>query len=38
LITATLLTLFVLPAMYLLLELRAERAHPPVPADWENQQ
>jgi hypothetical protein len=26
----------VLPAMYLLLELRAERAHPPVPADWEN--
>ena len=36
LITATLLTLFVLPAMYLLLELRAERAHPGVPDEWEN--
>jgi cobalt-zinc-cadmium resistance protein CzcA len=36
LITATLLTLLVLPAMYLLLELRAEKAHPAVPAEWEN--
>ena len=36
LITATLLTLFVLPAMYLLLELRAERTHPAVPDEWEN--
>jgi cobalt-zinc-cadmium resistance protein CzcA len=36
LITATLLTLLVVPVMYLLLEIRAERAHPPVPADWEN--
>jgi len=36
LITATLLTLLVLPAMYILLELRAEKAHPAVPAEWEN--
>jgi hypothetical protein len=30
------LTLLVLPSMYLLLELRAEKAHPAVPAEWEN--
>ena len=36
LVTATLLTLLVLPAMYLLLERRHERKHPVVPADWEN--
>ena len=36
LVTATLLTLFVLPAMYLLIERRHEKSHPAVPADWEN--
>lgn len=36
LVTATLLTLFVLPAMYLLLERRHEKRHPAVPAHWEN--
>ena len=36
LITATLLTLFVLPALYLLIERRYEKTHPAVPPDWEN--
>jgi len=36
LITATLLTLLVLPAIYLILERQAEKAHPAIPADWEN--
>ena len=36
LVTATLLTLLVLPAMYLLIERRHEKSHPVVPADWEN--
>jgi len=36
LVTATLLTLFVLPAMYLLIERRHEKAHPAIPSDWEN--
>ena len=36
LVTATLLTLFVLPAMYLLIERQYEKSHPAVPADWEN--
>jgi cobalt-zinc-cadmium resistance protein CzcA len=36
LITATLLTLLVLPAIYLLLERQAEKAHPAIPPDWEN--
>ncbi|HTP44946.1 MAG TPA: efflux RND transporter permease subunit, partial [Candidatus Acidoferrum sp.] len=36
LITATLLTLFVLPAMYEVIERWHERAHPGIPADWEN--
>jgi len=34
--TATLLTLLVLPAIYLLLERQAEKRHPAIPADWEN--
>jgi cobalt-zinc-cadmium resistance protein CzcA len=34
--TATLLTLFVLPSLYLLLEQQAEKRHLPVPAHWEN--
>ena len=36
LVTATLLTLLVLPAMYLLIERRYEKTHPAVPAHWEN--
>src|SRR5215467_3764219 len=36
LVTATLLTLFVLPSIYLLLEQQAERRHLPIPAHWEN--
>jgi heavy metal efflux system protein len=36
LVTATLLTLFVLPSIYLLLEQQAEKRHLPVPAHWEN--
>jgi heavy metal efflux system protein len=36
LVTATLLTLLVLPSMYLLLERRAEKAHLAIPPDWEN--
>jgi cobalt-zinc-cadmium resistance protein CzcA len=36
LITATLLTLFVLPALYQMLERQHERSHPVVPAHWEN--
>ena len=36
LITATLLTLLVLPSLYLVLEIRAEKAHPAVPPEWEN--
>ena len=36
LVTATLLTLFVLPSVYLLLEQKAEKAHLPIPAHWEN--
>ena len=36
LVTATLLTLLVLPAMYLLIERWYERSHPVVPAHWEN--
>ena len=36
LITATLLTLLVLPSLYLLLERQAEKAHLAIPPDWEN--
>jgi cobalt-zinc-cadmium resistance protein CzcA len=36
LITATLLTLLVLPSIYLLLERQAEKRHLAIPADWEN--
>jgi cobalt-zinc-cadmium resistance protein CzcA len=36
LITATLLTLFVLPSLYLLLEQQAAKRHLEIPADWEN--
>jgi heavy metal efflux system protein len=36
LVTATLLTLFVLPSIYLLLEQQAEKRHLAVPAHWEN--
>jgi heavy metal efflux system protein len=36
LVTATLLTLFVLPSLYLLLEQQAEKRHMPIPPDWEN--
>ncbi|HJZ63562.1 MAG TPA: CusA/CzcA family heavy metal efflux RND transporter [Candidatus Acidoferrum sp.] len=36
LITATLLTLFVLPALYQMLERQQEKSHPVVPAHWEN--
>ncbi len=36
LISATLLTLLVLPAMYLLMERQAEKAHLAIPPDWEN--
>jgi cobalt-zinc-cadmium resistance protein CzcA len=36
LISATLLTLLVLPSMYLLLERQAEKAHLAIPPDWEN--
>jgi cobalt-zinc-cadmium resistance protein CzcA len=36
LITATLLTLFVLPSLYLLLEQQAANRHLEIPADWEN--
>jgi cobalt-zinc-cadmium resistance protein CzcA len=37
LVTATLLTLFVLPSIYLLLERQAEKRHLPVPAHWETE-
>jgi len=36
LVTATLLTLFVLPSIYLLLEQQAEKRRLPIPAHWEN--
>jgi cobalt-zinc-cadmium resistance protein CzcA len=36
LITATLLTLLVLPSIYLLLERQAEKSHRAVPPEWEN--
>jgi cobalt-zinc-cadmium resistance protein CzcA len=36
LVTATLLTLFVLPSLYLLLEQQAEKRRLPIPAHWEN--
>jgi heavy metal efflux system protein len=36
LITATLLTLFVLPSLYLVLEQQAAKRHLEIPADWEN--
>jgi len=36
LVTATLLTLLVLPAIYLLVERQTEKAHPEIPPDWEN--
>jgi cobalt-zinc-cadmium resistance protein CzcA len=36
LITATMLTLFVLPSLYLLLEQQAAKRHLEIPADWEN--
>jgi len=36
LITATLLTLFVLPALYQMMERQHEKSHPVVPAHWEN--
>ena len=36
LITATLLTLLVVPSIYLLLERRFEGAHPTVPSDQED--
>src|SRR5215471_654538 len=36
LVTATLLTLFVLPSIYLLLEQQADRRRLPIPAHWEN--
>src|SRR5882762_2915719 len=36
LISATLLTLLVLPSIYLLVERQAEKAHLSIPPDWEN--
>lgn len=36
LITATLLTLLVLPTLYLLIERRAQKRHLEIPPDWEN--
>ncbi|HTT33575.1 MAG TPA: CusA/CzcA family heavy metal efflux RND transporter [Methylomirabilota bacterium] len=36
LVTATLLTLFVLPAMYLIIERRHEKRYPAIPTHWEN--
>jgi cobalt-zinc-cadmium resistance protein CzcA len=36
LVSATLLTLLVLPSIYLLIERQAEKAHLSVPPDWEN--
>ena len=36
LVTATLLTLLVLPSVYLLLERQAEKRHMAIPPDWEN--
>jgi cobalt-zinc-cadmium resistance protein CzcA len=36
LISATLLTLLVLPSIYLLVERQAGKAHLSIPPDWEN--
>jgi len=36
LVTATLLTLLVLPSVYLILERQAAKRHLAIPPDWEN--